>query len=75
MHNYLHIYSSLVTEFYDPKTLITYAALLRQVFAHYGRLSTAASCRSLDRISVPVWSITLSSRLYIVALVGRYLTN
>ncbi len=35
----------------------------------------AASRRSLDRISVPKWPITLSGRLPIVDLVGRYLTN
>ena len=29
----------------------------------------------LGRVSVPMWPITLSSRLLIVALVGRYLTN
>ena len=36
---------------------------------------TAASRRSLDRFSVPMWPITLSGRLPIVGLVGRYLTN
>ena len=40
---------------------------------------TAEMCirdsRSLDRLSVPVWPITLSGRLPIVALVGRYLAN
>ena len=71
----LHVCSSLITEFYDPKTFITHAALLRQAFAHCGRFPTAASRRSLDRVSVPVWPITLSGRLRIVALVSRYLTN
>ena len=52
----------LITEFYDPKTFITHAALLRQAFAHCGRFPTAASRRSLDRVSVPVWPITLSGR-------------
>ena len=75
VHSYLHICSSLITEFYDPKTFITHAALLRQAFAHCGRFPTAASRRSLDRVSVPVWPITLSGRLRIVALVSRYLTN
>ncbi len=36
---------------------------------------TAASRRSLDRVSVPVWLIVLSDQLPIVALVSRYLTN
>src|SRR5699024_4943562 len=36
---------------------------------------TAASRRSLGRISVPMWPFNLSVRLLIVDLVGRYLTN
>ena len=67
--------SSLTTEFYDPKAFITHAALLRQTFVHCGRFPTAASRRSLDRVSVPVWPISLSARLPIADLVGRYLTN
>lgn len=67
--------SSLTTELYDPKTFITHAALLRQTFVHCGRFPTAASRRSLGRVSVPVWPITLSGRLRIVALVSHYLTN
>ena len=50
-------------------------ALLRQAFAHCGRFPTAASRRSLGRVSVPMWPFTLSGRLPIVALVGLYLTN
>ncbi len=64
-----------MTELYDPKAFITHAALLRQAFAHCAKFPTAASRRSLDRVSVPVWPYTLSGRLPIVALVGRYLTN
>ena len=67
--------SSPITEFYNPKAVITHAALLRQAFAHCGRFPTAASRRSLDRVSVPVWPFILSDRLLIVGLVGRYLTN
>ena len=37
--------------------------------------STAASRRSLGRVSVPVWLIVLSDQLRIVALVGHYPTN
>ncbi len=37
--------------------------------------STAASRRSLDRVSVPVWLVILSDQLGIVALVSRYPTN
>lgn len=72
VHSYLHICSSLITEFYDPKTFITHAALLRQAFAHCGRFPTAASRRSLGRISVPMWPVALSGRLPVEATVGRY---
>ena len=67
--------SSHLTELYDPKAFITHAALLRQGFPHCARFLTAASRRSLDRVSVPVWLIILSDQLPIVALVSRYLTN
>ena len=62
-------------EVYDPKTFIPHAASLRQAFAHCAIFPTAASRRSLDRVSVPVWPIILSDRLPIVALVGRYPAN
>jgi hypothetical protein len=67
--------SSPSTEFYDPKAFFTHAASLRQAFAHCGKFPTAASRRSLARVSVPVCPFTLSSRIPIVALVSRYLTN
>ena len=67
--------SSLAPVLYDPKTFITHAALLRQAFAHCARFPTAASRRSLDRVSVPVWPCALSGRLPIFALVGHYPTN
>ncbi len=60
---------------YDPKTFITHAALLHQAFAHCGKFPTAASRRSLDRVSVPVWLIVLSDQLPVVALVVRYTAN
>ncbi len=68
-------FSFPTTELYDPKAFITHAALLRQAFAHCAIFPTAASRRSLDRVSVPVWPITLSGRLPIVALVGCYPAN
>jgi hypothetical protein len=46
--------------------------LLHQAFAHCGKFLTAASRRSLGRVSVPVWLIILSNQLLIVALGGRY---
>ncbi len=64
-----------MTELYNPKAFITHAALLHQACAHCGKFPTAASRRSLDRVSVPVWPYTLSGRLLIVALVGLYPTN
>ena len=67
--------SSRLTELYNPKAVITHAALLRQTFVHCGRFPTAASRRSLGRVSVPMWLIILSDQLLIVALVSLYLTN
>ena len=67
--------SSLSTEVYDPRAFILHAALLGQAFAHCPKFPTAASRRSLDRVSVPVWLIILSDQLLIGALVSRYLTN
>ena len=68
-------YSSLPTGLYNPKAFITHAASLRQAFAHCARFPTAASRRSLDRVSVPVWLIILSDQLRVFGLVSRYLTN
>ena len=68
-------YSSLPTGLYNPKAFITHAASLRQAFAHCARFPTAASRRSLDRVSVPVWLIILSDQLPVLALVGHYPTN
>jgi len=56
--------SSRLTELYNPKAVITHAAL-----------PTAASRRSLGRVSVPMWPFILSDRLLIIALVGRYPSN
>ena len=59
--------SSFITEVYNPKTFFLHAALLGQGFPHCRKFPTAASRRSLGRVSVPVWPITLSGRLCIVA--------
>ena len=67
--------SSLLKEVYNPKAFFPHAASLRQAFAHCARFPTAASRRSLGRVSVPVWLIVLSDQLRIVALVSHYLTN
>ena len=68
-------FSFLLKGVYNPKAFIPHAASLRQAFAHCARFPTAASRRSLGRISVPVWLVVLSDQLPVVALVGRYLTN
>lgn len=67
--------SSLLTGVYNPKAFIPHAASLGQAFAHCPRFPTAASRRSLGRVSVPVWLTTLSGQLPVIALVGRYPTN
>ncbi|KGC56842.1 hypothetical protein DM75_2176 [Burkholderia mallei] len=60
---------------YNPKAFFTHAALLDQACAHCPKFPTAASRRSLGRVSVPVWLVVLSDQLLIVALVGLYPTN
>ena len=68
-------YSSLVKEVYNPKAFFLHAALLGQGFPHCPIFPTAASRRSLGRVSVPMWPFNLSVRLLIVDLVGRYPAN
>ena len=68
-------YSSLPTGLYNPKAFITHAASLRQSFLHCAIFLTAASRRTLSRVSVPVWLIILSDQLPVFGLVGRYPTN
>ncbi len=60
------------TGLYDPKAFITHAASLRQAFAHCAIFPTAASRRSLDHISIPVWLIILSDQLPVVAIMDYY---
>ena len=67
--------SSFLKGVYNPKAFFPHAASLRQAFAHCARFPTAASRRSLGRVSVPEWLIVLSDQLRIVALVGHYPTN
>ena len=68
-------YSSLPTGLYNPKAFITHAASLRQSFLHCAIFLTAASRRTLSRVSVPVWLTILSDQLPIVALVVHYTAN
>ena len=67
-------YSSLTKEVYNPKAFFLHAALLGQTCVHCPIFPTAASRRSLGRISVPMWPVNLSVRLLIVAMVVRYPT-
>ncbi len=67
--------SFLPKELYNPKAFFTHAEWLDQGFPHCPKFPTAASRRSLDRVSVPVWLIILSDQLLIIALVGLYPTN
>ncbi len=62
-------------KWFNPRAFLPHAVLLRQAFAHCGKFPTAASRRSLDRFSVPVWLLILSDQLLIVALVRSYHTN
>ena len=69
------IFSSRLKGLYNPKAFFTHAELLDQACAHCPIFPTAASRRSPDRVSVPVWLIVLSDQLPIVALVGYYPAN
>ena len=62
-------------QFTTQRAFFLHAAWLGQALAHCPIFPTAASRRSLARISVPVWGIILSDPLLIVGLVGRYPTN
>ena len=67
--------SSPPKELYNPKAFFIHAAWLRQGSPHCAIFPTAASRRSLGRVSVPVWLAILSDQLEIVGLVGPYPTN
>ncbi len=67
--------SSPTKAVYNPRAVILHAASLGQGFPHCRSLSTAASRRSLGRISVPVWLTILSDQLPIVAFVVFYTAN
>ncbi len=74
IHQVPSFFSSLIKEVYNPRTFLPHAVLLRQACAHCGKFPTAASRRSLGRVSVPVWLLILSDQLLIVAMVGSYST-
>ena len=62
-------------KFTTHRAVVLHAGWLDQALTHCPIFLTAASRRSLVRVSVPVWGITLSGPLRIVDLVSRYLTN
>ena len=62
-------------KFKTRRAVFLHAAWLGQDCSHCPIFPTAASRRSLDRVSVPVWGTFLSEPLIIVALVGRYPAN
>ena len=61
--------------FTTHRAVFPHATWLVQASAHWPIFLTAASRRSLDRVSVPMWGTFLSEPLPIVALVRRYRTN
>jgi len=73
-HHPLRVLSP-VKEVYNPKTVILHAASLHQTFVHCAIFPTAASRRSVDRVSVPLWPDILLDRLPVIALVSFYLAN
>src|SRR5690606_14592394 len=54
---------------YNPKAFFTHAVWLDQACAYCPIFPTAASRRSLGRVSVPVWLLILSDQLRILASV------
>ena len=68
-------FSPVQKKFTIQRTFFLHAAWLDQSCLHCPRFLTAASRRSLVRVSVPVWGVVLSDPLLIVALVSHYLTN
>ncbi len=62
-------------QFTTHRAVFLHAAWLDQARAHCPIFLTAASRRSLVRVSVPVWGIPLSGPLPIAVLVCRYHTN
>lgn len=62
-------------QFTTHRAVFLHAAWLGQSSDHCPIFLTAASRRSLVRVSVPVWGISLSGPLPIIVLVCRYHTN
>lgn len=75
--NYLHVgrFIPIQKQFTTHRAVFLHAGWLDQSSLHCPIFLTAASRRSLVRVSVPVWGFTLSGPLQIIALVVRYTTN
>lgn len=75
--SYLHVnrFIPVQKKFTTHRAVVLHAGWLDQALTHCPIFLTAASRRSLVRVSVPVWGITLSGPLKIIDLVSRYLTN
>jgi hypothetical protein len=75
--SWVHVprFSLVQKQFTTHRAFFLHAAWLDQALAHCPIFLTAASRRSLVRVSVPVWGFNLSVPLLIVVLVSRYLTN
>src|SRR3569833_664611 len=67
--------SSLPKVLYNPQAFFTHTTKQEQTNTQKPKNPTAASRRSLGRVSVPVWLIVLSDQLPIAGLVGLYPTN
>ena len=68
----VHLIAPAEKQFTSHRNVFLHAAWLDQISIHCPIFLTAASRRSLGRVSVPVWGTNLSVPLDIVATVGRY---
>ena len=68
----VYLIAPVQKKFTIHRTFFLHAAWLDQPSGHCPIFLTAASRRSLDRVSVPVWGTFLSEPLDIVGTVGRY---
>ena len=68
----VHLIAPPQKRFTTHRAVFPHAAWLDQPSGHCPIFLTAASRRSLDRVSVPMWGTFLSEPLAIVGTVGRY---
>ena len=69
---HVHLIAPPQKRFTTHRAAFPHAAWLDQPSGHCPIFLTAASRRSLDRVSVPMWGTFLSEPLAIVGTVGRY---